>query len=127
MSDKTALCTCDKEEIADYRDALNVIHEIYECISVTLNYILWLHKILYSHSAKSIGSKFKNVQNGIDAMGVDEKGYTLFTPMSERIECDLARNIASLSKNNDEANEICYSYRKYVMKARLTIIDSVEP
>lgn len=61
LSDKTALCTCDKEEIADYRDALNVIHEIYECISVTLNYILWLHKILYSHSAKSIGSKFKNV------------------------------------------------------------------
>lgn len=82
LSDKTTPRTRDEEEIAGYRDALNVIHESYEYISVMPNYILQLHKILYSHSAKSIGGKFKNVQNYINAVGEDGKEYTLFTSLA---------------------------------------------
>ena len=82
LSDKTTPRTRDEEEIAGYRDALRVIHENYEYISLTPNYILQLHKILYSHSAKSIGGKFKNVQNYINATDESGKTYTLFTPLA---------------------------------------------
>lgn len=80
VGEKTSPKNRDEEEIAGYRDVLNVIHESYEYIPVTSNYILQLHKMLYSHSAKSIGGTYKNVQNYISA--TDEKGktYTLFTP-----------------------------------------------
>lgn len=81
LSDKTTPRTRDEEEIAGYRDALNVIHESYEYIPVTANYILQLHKILYSHSGKSIGGKFKNVQNYINAVGADGKEYTISRPL----------------------------------------------
>lgn len=82
LSDKTTPRTRDEEEIAGYRDALNVIHENYEYIPLTTNYILQLHKILYSHSGKSIGGKFKSVQNYINAIGDDGKEYTVFTPLA---------------------------------------------
>lgn len=46
------------------------------------HYILQLHKILYGHSAKSIGGKFKNIQNYINATDESGKAYTLFTPLA---------------------------------------------
>lgn len=81
VSEKTAPVNRDEEEIAGYRDALNVIHENYEYIPLTANYILQLHKILYGHSSKSIGGRFKNVQNYIT---VTENGESriLFTPLA---------------------------------------------
>lgn len=82
LSDKTTPKNRDEEEIAGYRDALNVIHESNEYISVSANYILQLHKIMYSHSSKRIGGSFKNVQNYISATGADGKTYLLFTPLS---------------------------------------------
>ncbi len=47
---------------------------------MTSNYILQLHKILYSHSVKDVGGKFKNVQNYISATDSMGKQFTLFTP-----------------------------------------------
>ena len=41
-----------------------------------------LHKILYSHSGKSIGGKFKNVQNYISGIDANGKEYTIFTPLA---------------------------------------------
>lgn len=81
FNDKTTPKNRDEEEIAGYRDALNVIHENFEYIPITTNYILQLHKILYGHSGKSIGGKFKNVQNFIT---VTENGREsiLFTPLA---------------------------------------------
>lgn len=72
----------DEEEIAGYKDVLNIINESYESINISSNYILQLHKILYSHSGKSIGGKFKSTQNYINASNADGKEYTLFTPLS---------------------------------------------
>lgn len=82
LSEKTTPRTRDEEEIAGYRDVLNVTHESYEYIPVTANYLLQLHKILYSHSGKSIGGKFKNVQNYISGIDANGKEYTIFTPLA---------------------------------------------
>lgn len=82
VSEKTTPKNRDEEEIAGYRDVLNVIHESYEYIPITPNYILQLHKMLYSHSPKTIGGKFKNVQNYISGTDANGKTYTIFTPLS---------------------------------------------
>lgn len=82
VSEKTTPKNRDEEEIAGYRDVLNVIHESFEYIPITSNYILQLHKMLYSHSPKTIGGKFKNVQNYISGVDANGKSYTIFTPLS---------------------------------------------
>lgn len=82
VNEKTTPRNRDEEEIVGYRDVLNIIHENYEFIPITTNYILQLHKILYSHSAKTIGGSFKNVQNYISGTDVNGKTYTIFTPMT---------------------------------------------
>ena len=43
MSEKTTPHTRDEKEIAGYRDALNTVHENFEYIPLTPNYILQLH------------------------------------------------------------------------------------
>lgn len=80
VSEKTTPKNRDEQEIAGYRDALAVIHESFEYIPLTPNYLLQLHKILYRHSVKDVGGKFKNVQNYISAINGDGKQITLFTP-----------------------------------------------
>lgn len=80
--EKVAPKTRDEEEISGYRDALKTIHENYEYISVTSGYILQLHKILYGYSAKSIGGRFKNVQNYISEIRSDGTAVTRFTPLA---------------------------------------------
>lgn len=73
----------DEEEIAGYRDALNVIHESFEYIPITPSYILQLHKILYSHNTKkAIGGTFKTVQNYIGATDEQGKTVNIFTPLT---------------------------------------------
>lgn len=73
----------DEEEIAGYRDALNVIHQSFEYISITPNYILQLHKILYAQNTrKAIGGHFKSVQNYISAIDSNGKSYNVFTPLA---------------------------------------------
>ena len=49
VEEKTTPKNRDEEEIAGYRDVLRIIHESYDVIPITKNYILQLHKILYSH------------------------------------------------------------------------------
>ncbi len=78
--DKTTPKNRAEQEIAGYRDALNLIHESFEYIPIQVNYILQLHKILMAHTNLSMGGVFKNVQNYI--AGTDEIGrrVILFTP-----------------------------------------------
>lgn len=47
--EKTTPKNRDEQEIAGYRDVLNIIHESYDAIPLSQNYILQLHKIMYSH------------------------------------------------------------------------------
>lgn len=87
--------TRDEEEIAGYRDVLNVIQENYEYIDVTSNYILQLHKMLYSHSSKSIGGKYKNVQNFISATDSAGNAFTLFKPLAPYETAPAIENICN--------------------------------
>ncbi len=80
---KTTPKNRDEEEISGYRDALNTIHESFEYIPLTSNYILQLHNIMFKHVKNAtFGGKFKDTQNYIQ--GIDDKGnpYTVFIPLS---------------------------------------------
>lgn len=72
----------NEQEIAGYRDVLNIIHENFDVIPITQNYILQLHKILYSHMNNPQAGKTKNVQNYISATYPNGHVETLFTPLS---------------------------------------------
>ena len=83
VSEKTTPRNRNEKEIAGYRDALSVIHDSFEYIPLTPNYILQLHSILCSHNDEvNYGGKYKNVQNYISATDENGKSFTLFTPLS---------------------------------------------
>lgn len=82
VEEKTAPRNRDEQEIAGYRDVLSVIHESFDVIPITQNYILQLHKMLYSHMNNSAAGRTKTVQNYISAAYPDGHTETLFTPLS---------------------------------------------
>lgn len=81
VEDKTTPRSRNEQEIAGYRDVLSIIHESFDAIPVTRNYILQLHKILYSHMNNPIAGQTKNVQNYISATYPDGHVQVLFTPL----------------------------------------------
>ena len=82
VEEKTMPKNRDEQEIAGYRDVLNIIHENFDVIPLTQNYILQLHKILYSHMNNPMAGRTKNVQNYITASYPDGHTEILFTPLS---------------------------------------------
>lgn len=82
VEEKTTPKNRDEQEIAGYRDVLNLIHESFDAIPLTRNYILQLHKILYSHMNNPIAGQTKNVQNYISATYPDGHTEVLFTPLA---------------------------------------------
>lgn len=82
VEEKTTPKNRDEEEIAGYRDVLNIIHESFDVIPITKNYILQLHKILYSHMNNPIAGQTKTVQNYISATYPDGHTEVLFTPVT---------------------------------------------
>ena len=82
VEEKTTPRNRDEQEIAGYRDVLNLIHENSDAIPITQNYILQLYKILYSHMNNPMAGRTKSVQNYISATYPDGHVETLFTPMT---------------------------------------------
>lgn len=80
--DKTTPRNRNEQEIAGYRDVLEIIHENFDTIPITQNYILQLHKILYSHMNNPVAGRTKTVQNYISATYPDGHMGTLFTPLA---------------------------------------------
>ena len=72
----------DEQEIAGYRDVLGIIHESYDAIEPSVNHILQLHKILYSHMNNPMAGRTKSVQNYISATYPDGRTEILFTPLA---------------------------------------------
>lgn len=72
----------NEQEIAGYRDALAIIHENFDAIMISQNYILQLHKILYSQMNNPLAGRTKNVQNYISATYPDGSTKILFTPLA---------------------------------------------
>ena len=82
VEEKTTPKNRDELEIAGYRDVLNIIHESFDAIPISKNYILQLHKILYSHMNNPMAGRTKSVQNYISATYPDGHVENLFTPLA---------------------------------------------
>ncbi len=82
VEEKTTPRNRSEQEIVGYRDVLNIIHNSFDAIPITQNYILQLHKILYSHLNNPMGGRTKNVQNYVSASYPDGHIEILFTPPS---------------------------------------------
>lgn len=82
MQSKTTPRNCDEEEIAGYRFVLDMIHESYEFIPISSNYILQLHQNLYRFTNRSIGGHFKNSDNHIVARDKNDIEHVIFEPLS---------------------------------------------
>lgn len=82
VEEKTTPRNRDEQEIAGYRDVLNVIHESFDAIPITQNYILQIHKMLYSHMNNPLAGRTKSVQNYISAAYPDGHTEILFTPLA---------------------------------------------
>lgn len=80
--EKTTPKDRNEAEIAGYRDVLNVIHENFDAIPITQNYILQLHKVLYGYMNNPFAGRTKNVQNYIAATYPEGHTETLFTPLA---------------------------------------------
>lgn len=82
VEEKTTPRNRDEQEIAGYRDVLNVIHESFDAIPITQNYILQIHKMLYSHMNNPLAGRTKSMQNYISAAYPDGHTEILFTPLA---------------------------------------------
>lgn len=82
VEEKTTPKNRNEQEIAGYRDVLSAIHESFDAIPITQNYILQLHKMLYNHMNNPMAGRTKSVQNYISAEYLDGHRETLFTPLS---------------------------------------------
>lgn len=82
VEEKTTPRNRNEQEIAGYRDVLSTIHESFDAIPITQNYILQLHKIMYSQMSNPMAGKTKSVQNYISKTYSDGHAETLFTPLN---------------------------------------------
>lgn len=82
VAEKTTPRNRNEQEIAGYRDVLAIIHESFDAIMISQNYILQLHKILYSYLNNPLAGRTKNVQNYISATYPDGNTKILFTPLA---------------------------------------------
>ena len=89
-----------EREIAGYRDVLETIHLSYDSIPVTPNYILQLHRDLYSFSPEGIGGEWKRTDNEIAETLSDGTRHIRFrptpawqTPNAMRELCDRYRHL----------------------------------
>lgn len=95
VEEKTTPRNRNEQEIAGYRDVLNVIHDNFDAIPISKNYILQMHKIMYSHMNNPMAGKTKNAQNYISATYPDGHTEVLFTPLSPFETPEALDNICS--------------------------------
>ena len=101
VEEKTTPKNRDEQEIAGYRDVLNIIHENFDAIPISQNYILQLHKILYSQMNNPMGGRTTSVQNYISATYPDGHVETLFTPLAP-------------FETPEALNKICEEYNRVI-------------
>ena len=82
VEEKTTPRNRNEEEIVGYRDVLNLIHENFDVISISKNYILQMHKMMFRYMDNPFAGKTKNIQNYITINYPNSKSEILFTPLS---------------------------------------------
>ncbi len=98
VEEKTTPRNRNEQEIAGYRDVLSTIHESFDAIPITQNYILQLHKIMCSHMSNPMAGKTKNVQNYISKTYPDGHTENVFTPL-DPFETPLALDLICTEYN----------------------------
>ncbi|QIW62186.1 Fic family protein [Mycoplasmopsis gallinacea] len=106
VEEKTTPKNRDEKEIAGYRDALNIIHNNFDIIPISKNYILQLHKILFSHLENGSGGKTKSSDNVIVANYPDGRSEVLFTPLFA-------------FETPETLERICFEYNKVIGNAEV--------
>lgn len=101
VEEKTSPRNRNEQEIAGYRDVLNIIHDSFDAIPISKNYILQMHKIMFSHMNNPIAGQTKNVQNYISATYSDGHTEVLFTPLAP-------------FETPEALNKICNEYNKVI-------------
>lgn len=101
VEEKTTPRNRDEQEIAGYRDVLNVIHESFDAIPITQNYILQIHKMLYSHMNNPLAGRTKSVQNYISAAYPDGHTEILFTSLAP-------------NETSEALDRICEEYNRVI-------------
>ena len=79
--DKTMPRNRNEQEIAGYRDVLNIIHENYDYIPIRANYLRQLHRDLCKFQGTGIGGAFKSVDNMIEEIDVNGNARVRFQPV----------------------------------------------
>ena len=78
---KSAPLNHNEEEIAGYRDALNLIHNNYQNLSISESNILSLHKTMLQIANSDVAGKYKEHDNLIMEVKSDETRSVRFTPV----------------------------------------------
>jgi Fic family protein len=103
MSDKVTPKNRSEEEILGYKYVLKTIHESYEYVPIRSEYILQLHKILYSFSEQTFGGKYKDTPNEIDEKYPDGRVEVIFKPLQP-------------FETPDAVERLCEEYNKAIEK-----------
>lgn len=96
----------NEEEIAGYRQVLELIHDSYEYIPPTPNYILQLHRDLYTYSSIQDGGKFKLVDNVIEEENELGEKFVRFKPASAAFTPNLIQQLCDSFSEAINRNEI---------------------
>ena len=101
INNTSELSNRSDQEIAGYKDVLELINTNYENIDISTNTILYLHKQLYKYTNISLGGKFKPTDNVIEEKLKGGKSRVRFNPVP-----------AYLTK--DYMDDLCDSYNKAI-------------
>lgn len=105
VQEKSAPRNRSEEEIAGYREVLQMIHESYEFIAPRVNMLLQLHRNLYSFSASAVGGQFKTSDNVIAETDADGKRKVRFQPVAAYL-------------TQDAVEQLCEAYQEAMAEGR---------
>lgn len=84
-----------EQEIAGYRDVLNLLHESAQHMAFSANVILQLHGMLYRHEPPGRGGRWKMTQNEITERRADGTSRVRFLPPPPHRMADMMRDLES--------------------------------
>jgi len=103
--EKTQPMNRSEYEIAGYRDVLKTIHENYDHIPITPNYILQLHRDLYSYTDTSIAGRWKTTDNIIEEIDGQGNSSIRFHPVPA-------------SETPDAVGRLCTAFAKAILQKK---------
>lgn len=106
VADKTTPRNRSEEEILGYRNVLNLVHENYDVIPLTPNYILQLHRDLLQFTTLNYGGHFKTVANDIEQVNADGSKEVIFVPLEPSLTPDAVRQICDSYRQAKETQAI---------------------